>query len=99
MKKIIKGYKGIMDLDLTDIDSIYHEQLIKDHNNDIELYKIEQSKLKPKFRYENTIEHINKRHEYENEKIQLRKQKELEEQNKRDKLMMEIYYKNSKKND
>lgn len=93
MKKIIKGYKGIMDLDLTDVDSIYHRQLIEDHYNDIKLYKIEQSKLKPKLRYENTIERINKMHDYEYEKTQLRKQQELEEQNKRDKLMIELYYK------
>ena len=82
-----------MDLDLTDVDSIYHRQLIEDHYNDIKLYKIEQSKLKPKLRYENTIERINKMHDYEYEKTQLRKQQELEEQNKRDKLMIELYYK------
>ena len=99
MKKIIKGYKGIMDLDLTDVDSIYHRQLIEDHYNDIKLYKIEQSKLKPKLRYENTIERINKMHEYENEQTRIRKQQELEEQNKRDKLMLEIYYKYNNDND
>ncbi len=82
-----------MDLDLTDVDSIYHRQLIEDHYNDIKLYKIEQSKLKPKLRYENTIERINKMHDYEYEKTQLRKQQELEEQSRRDKLMIELYYK------
>ena len=52
---IIKGYNGIMDLDLTNIDSKYHKELIQKHYEDIENYKIEQKKLNPELRYENTI--------------------------------------------
>jgi hypothetical protein len=55
MSNIIKGYNGIMDLDLTNVDPIYHKIIIKQHYKDIEDYKLEQSKLKPNKRYENTI--------------------------------------------
>lgn len=58
--KIIPGYKGIMDLDLTNIHPIIHESLIKQHKKDIEDYKIYQESLDPKQRYENTIERIEK---------------------------------------
>ena len=65
-KYIIKGYKGIMDLDLTKVDSKYHKILIEQHNKDIDQYKIEQAKLPPEKRYENTIEKANNKLEYEN---------------------------------
>ena len=31
MNKIISGYKGVMDLDLTNVDPLLHEQLMNDH--------------------------------------------------------------------
>ena len=55
MKNIIKGYKGIMDLDLTYVDSKFHKSLIEQHYKDIELYKIEQSKLKDELKYDNGV--------------------------------------------
>lgn len=66
MKKmdIIPGYKGIMDLDVRNMDPRYIKDAIKDHYNDIKLYKLEQSKLKPEHRYENTVLRINKQREY-----------------------------------
>ena len=54
-KLIYKGYNGIMDLDLTNIDIKFHKILITDHFNDIEKYKKEQSLLDPELRYENNI--------------------------------------------
>jgi len=52
---IVKGYNGIMDLDLTNIPKHFHKELINLHYKDIEDYKKEQSKLEPHLRYENTI--------------------------------------------
>ena len=91
MNKIIPGYKGVMDLDLTNVDTVLHEQLINDHYKDIKLYKIEQSKLKPEQRYENTIERIHKMHKYESTMIQLQNEKAKIEQDKKDKLMIDLY--------
>ena len=44
-----------MDLDLTNINKQFHKNMIEQHKKDIITYKIEQSKLKPELRYENTI--------------------------------------------
>ena len=63
---IIKGYLGIMDLDLTNIHSVNHKALIKQHYKDIENYKIEQANLPEKLRYENTIGEALRKMEYEN---------------------------------
>jgi len=61
---IVAGYHGIMDLDLSGIAPIHREQAIQHHKNDIALYCLEQERLKPEHRYENTIIRINKQHEY-----------------------------------
>lgn len=53
--KIVKGYKGIMDLDLTNVNSILHKELIQQHYKDIELYKKEQDKLKDELKYDNCV--------------------------------------------
>ena len=52
---IIKGYKGIMDLDLTNVPVNLHKELIQQHHKDIKDYKLEQAKLPERLRYENTI--------------------------------------------
>ena len=52
---IIKGYYGIMDLDLSRIDPKFHRELINQHKKDIEEYKLEQKMLPLRLRYENTI--------------------------------------------
>jgi hypothetical protein len=65
-KKIIKGYHGIMDLDLTDVESCNHKILIEQHYKDIEIYKIEQATLKPRLRYENSVGLAFKKIEYDN---------------------------------
>lgn len=71
-QKIIKGYKGVMDLDLTDIKSSIHKSIIEQHHNDIINYKLEQSKLKPELRYENSIGLALKKMEYANKMMLLK---------------------------
>ena len=66
MSNIIKGYKGIMDLDLTNVDPSFHKSLVEQHMKDIEDYKKEQSKLKEESRYDNTIGNALKKMEYHN---------------------------------
>jgi len=58
---IVKGYKGVMDLDLTNIHPVFHKSLIEQHKKDIEKYKLYQQTLEPELRYENTIELILKK--------------------------------------
>lgn len=60
---IVKGYNGIMDLDLTLVPTELKKQMIDQHNKDIDNYKIEQSLLEPRLRYENTVERIQLSHE------------------------------------
>lgn len=50
------GYKGIMDLDLTDIPHKFRKQAIDQHHNDIHEYKQEQAKRPERSRYEYTVE-------------------------------------------
>lgn len=70
---IIKGYKGVMDLDLSLVSESSKAAAIKQHYQDIEDYKKYQAELKPEYRYENTIERIRKLHEYESYMLQKRK--------------------------
>lgn len=94
-KNIIDGYKGIMPLDLTNVDEKLHSILIEQHYKDIHLYKIEQTKLPKKLRYENTVMRVEKIHKMDEdaqkERVKLlRKQQELEDQKR-----IELYYKYS----
>ena len=52
---IVKGYNGIMDLDLNLIDKSHHKNAVDQHLLDIEKYKKEQSLLPKKLRYENNV--------------------------------------------
>ena len=69
MKKIIKGYKGIMDLDLTNVNIVFHKELIQQHYKDIELYKKEQENLKDELKYDNGVGLSLKKMEIENKII------------------------------
>ena len=89
---IIAGYKGVMDLDLTNVPECNKKIIIEQHESDIKNYNIEQDRLPSRLRYENTIVRIQKQHDLENK---IRKQKLLklsEEQLNRDEM-----YNNSKK--
>jgi hypothetical protein len=61
---IIPGYQGIMDLDVRNMEPRYIKQAIDQHYNDIKKYTVEQAKLKPEHRYENTIIRIDKQLEF-----------------------------------
>jgi|TARA_B110000967_G_C18815229_1_gene525773 hypothetical protein len=92
-KEIVDGYKGIMELDLTDIPENFKKIIVEQHEKDIDNYKAEQYKLKPNLRYENTVERIQKREEYE-KKIQ--KQQiyiQLQEQIKRNEMYNDLHKK------
>ena len=64
-KEIIKGYKGILDLDLSLVPKDFQTEAIKQHYKDIEDYKKYQCGLKPEQRYENTIEKVKRHLQYE----------------------------------
>ena len=51
----VPGYKGIMELDLTNVDPKLHKEMKKQHEEDIKNYILEQKKLPKRLRYENTI--------------------------------------------
>lgn len=87
-KEIIKGYKGIIDLDLSLVHELYKKEAIKQHYKDIEDYKKYQASLKPEHRYENTIERIRIQKEKE-EKIRI--DNLIKEQNKRYELINKLY--------
>ena len=91
-KKIIKGYKGIMDLDLTNVESNKHKSMIEQHFKDIENYKLEQSKLKPKLRFENSIGLSLKKIEYTNKMMMLKLNNISEKTQDILDLEKEIYY-------
>jgi len=62
---IIEGYKGVMDLDLNLVDPRFHEIAVKQHYQDINQYKMEQSELRPELRYENTVQRVLQKQEKE----------------------------------
>jgi hypothetical protein len=87
-KMIVKGYKGVMELDLSLLPAIYRDSAVTQHYQDIIEYKKYQKSLKPEHRYENTIERIKKQHKNEN---YLRNLKLEEEENKRYELVNKLY--------
>ena len=95
-KNIIPGYKGIMPLDLTNVDKKLHNELIKQHHKDIILYKKEQNKLPKHLQYDNTIGRVKKQWEIEEYYIMERIKREKKEQEKQDQMRLEIYYNNCK---
>ena len=77
--RIIKGYKGIMDLDLRDIPEKYHKEMIENHKKDIREYKLEQSERPLNSRYENVVEKpLNYWKMYDEKLRQINHEKELE---------------------
>jgi len=93
-KNIIDGYKGIMPLDLTDVDKNLHAELIKQHYKDIHLYKKEQSELPKNLQYDNTIARIKKQWKMESYYNTKRIIEAKIQQEKQDKIRLEIYYRN-----
>ena len=75
-KNIVKGYKGVIDLDLSLVPPDYRDSAIQQHYQDIKDYKKYQKSLKPELRYENTILRIKKQIENEDYLRNLKKQLE-----------------------
>ena len=91
MSKIIKGYKGIMDLDLTHIRHELHAELIKQHLLDIKLYKEQQLLLPEELRYDNTIGKIMKNREFFERICAKKAQEKLDETNQRFRELCQRY--------
>tara|TARA_B110000967_G_C18874601_1_gene557552 strand:- start:39 stop:317 length:279 start_codon:yes stop_codon:yes gene_type:complete len=88
---IIPGYKGIMDLDVTNIDPRYIKQALDQHYNDIKKYTLEQSLLKPHLRYENTVLRIIKLRRLEHISLTKRKKEKENLQEQYDKRREQYY--------
>lgn len=86
-QNIIPGYNGIMDLDLTNIDPKFHHEIINLHFQEIEEYKKEQLQRPKHIRYENCVKRIldqlNRDREIIKKRENNKKNKQLEEYNKR----------------
>ena len=93
-KNIIDGYKGIMPLDLTDVDAKLHKEMINQHYKDIELYNEEQAKLPKHLRYENTVMRVAKIHKIDDDAQKKRNKEFYEKQAKDDQKRIELYYRN-----
>jgi len=63
VSNIVKGHKGVMDLDLDLVPKGFWKEAVKQHNRDIKEYNKGQDKLPERLRYENTILRIKKLHE------------------------------------
>jgi hypothetical protein len=90
---IINGYKGIMELDLTNIEKKYHKLLIDQHYKDIKLYKQEQHELPTHLQYENTIIRAEKIQYMDYIAQKKRCDEKLAIQTKNDKTRLELHYK------
>jgi len=78
---IIPGYNGIMDLDLTNIDSKFHQEMVNLHFQEIEEYKKEQLQRPKHIRYENCVKRILDQIKRDQEII---KKKEIDNNNKKE---------------
>ena len=79
-KDTVDGYLGIMELDLTNVPENLRKQTAEQHTKDIDDYKIEQLKLKPHLRYENTVVRIEKMHQYAHMQQKKQTEQKLQEQ-------------------
>jgi len=87
VSNIVKGHKGIMDLDLDLVPKGFWKEAVKQHNRDIKQYNIEQDKLPERLRYENTVLKAKKLYEIDQKAAEKRKNLKLIDQEKR----MNIY--------
>lgn len=78
---IIDGYKGIMPLDMRDIDPKYRNDTIKQHAHDISEYMKYQKTLSPRLRYENTVMRAEKLYKIDDvAALDRRKKREIEQE-------------------
>jgi len=78
---IIPGYNGIMDIDLTNIDTKFHQEMVNLHFQEIEEYKKEQLQRPKHIRYENCVKRILDQIKRDQEII---KKKEIDNNNKKE---------------
>jgi hypothetical protein len=88
-ENIVKGYKGVMDLDLNLVPKEFWKETIKQHEQDIKEYNMDQDKRPERLRYENTVLKVNKLHVIDNEAATKRNEIKMDEEEKR----MNIYNK------
>jgi len=96
VSNIVKGYKGVMDLDLDLVPKGYWKEAIKQHNQDIKDYNMEQDKLPERLRYENTILRIKKQNEMDTKASEKREDDKLKEKEKRMNNLYKINKRNNK---
>ena len=90
---MIKGYHGVMDLDLSLVPIKYRDEAINQHYRDIIAYKKEEDVLKPEHRYENTVLRIEKLRKYEDYFLKKRAQEKKDFLATEDKRCIEAYNK------
>ena len=79
---IVKGYKGIMDLDLNLVPKAFHREATEQHLKDINEYRLEQAKLPVKMRYDNTVVRAEKLHKIDSLYNQKRNKEEYDKKTK-----------------
>ena len=95
-ENIVKGYKGVMDLDLNLVPKEFWKVAIKQHEQDIKEYNMEQEKRPERLRYENTILRIKKLHEIDVKACEKRRDDKLKETEKRMNNLYKINKRNNK---
>lgn len=86
---IIKGYKGIMDLDLSAIDPKFHDEVRKQHLAEIKEYKAYQRSLPSRLRYENTTVRALKTLKLDRDAARTEALKREQAQNEKDKIFID----------
>jgi|TARA_B110000967_G_scaffold209626_1_gene266699 hypothetical protein len=81
-ENIMKGYKGIMDLDLNLVPRAFWKEAIEQHEQDIKDYNMEQEKLPERLRYSNTVLKAYNLHEKDRKATVKRHQEQYEEDTK-----------------
>lgn len=88
---IMKGYKGVMDLDLLAIDPKFHDEVRKQHLAEIKEYKAYQRSLPSRLRYENTTVRALKTLKLDRDAARTEALKREKEQDEKDKQVIDIY--------
>jgi hypothetical protein len=87
---IVKGYQGIMDLDLSLIDPKFHKEVVIQHMKDIDEYKREQLERPVKLRYDTAIMHAHNIIELDRRAAEQLRKDAIQLQNQKDKQREDI---------
>ena len=88
---IMKGYKGVMDLDLSTIDPKFHNEVRKQHLAEIKEYKAYQHSLPSRLRYENTTVRALKTLKLDRDAARTEALKREKEQDEKDQRFIDIH--------